>query len=234
MIIFDLDGTLVDTRDGIAATFRATLAAAGLRPPPTEEVYPMIGLPLDAMFGRYVPAPPPAELVGVLVAEYRRRYRVAVTPRTRPFPEVAATLDRFRRAGICLAIATGKAAGIAREAVAAAGLDGLFAVILGADSVDRPKPAPDLVLRILAEVGADGSRALLVGDSLLDVAMGRAAGIRTCAVTYGVQTRAELQRGEPDYLVDGFDELPRIVGVLGAAAPGDGELLDGGAETGRD
>lgn len=211
LLIFDLDGTLVDTRDGIVATFRETLATAGFPPPPPEVVTPLIGLTLDTMFRRFVPDAASDGLVPRLIDAYRSLYHEAVTPYTRAFPEVIETLRSFRRNGLKLAVATSKLTRIAQETLQAAGLAGTFAIVLGSDSVGRPKPAPDLVLRILTELDARAEEALVVGDTTHDVGMGRAAGTRTCAVTYGAQSRAELLAAEPDFVLDRFGELSDVV-----------------------
>ena len=216
LLICDLDGTLVDTRDGIAATLRATLEEAGFPAPPPSEVYPLIGLPLDTLFRRFLPEASADGLAARLVEAYRDRYRRTVTPHTRAFPGVAATLDACRKAGLQLAVATSKTVRIARETLEVAGLADAFALVLGVDSVARPKPAPDMVLRVLAELGAAPGRTLVVGDAGHDVAMGRSAGARTCAVTYGVQTRAELLAAEPDCLVDRFGD---VLGIVRAGLP---------------
>ena len=168
------------------------------------------------------PVPPPAQRprFDVLVCDLDG---TLVDTREGIVSTLQATLELCRREGLWLAVATSKTARIAREALEAAGLVDFFALVLGVDSVGQPKPAPNLVLVILAELGAAASRALVVGDTVHDVAMGRAAGARTCAVTYGAQSPVELAIAGPDFLVDSFGELTRILGLSaldGLAHPG--------------
>jgi phosphoglycolate phosphatase len=238
LLICDLDGTLVDTREGIVDTFQAVLSLAGLPAPSREDIMPYIGLPLDFMFRHFLawrrpeiggapstrgsrsradldtPSTDPdwlSAVVADLIAAYRQRYHELVTPTTRAFPGVRETLESARSLGIRLAIATSKLTAIAEESLAAAGLLSLFAKVYGMDAVDRPKPAPDLAIKCLVELGADSRRALVVGDAVHDVEMGRAAGCATCAVTYGAQTRDELILSNPDYFADVFSDLLAIV-----------------------
>ncbi len=211
LLICDLDGTLVDTRDGIVDTLRATLVAAGYAPPHPTAIYPTIGLPLRDVFLRFLPERTGGDVADRLVDAYRARYREVVIPRTRAFPGVAPTLATCARAGLRLAIATSKAVRVARDTLTAAGLAECFELVLGVDSVERSKPAPDLVFLAARELGVEPARALVVGDTDHDVTMGRAAGARTCAVTYGVQSLAELLAAGPDYVVNSFGELLGIV-----------------------
>jgi len=224
-VICDLDGTLVDTREGIANTFRAVLELAGYAAPDREEILPFIGLPLDSMFRHFLTreqaagsdalcgssGDPLEEVVSGLIAAYRARYHERVTPVTRAFPEVAETLADLHARGVHLAVATSKLTSIATDALSAAGLLPLFALVYGMDAVARPKPAPDLATKCLIELGVPGSRALVVGDAIHDVEMGRAAGCVTCAVTYGAQSRDDLLLGRPDYLADTFSEVLALV-----------------------
>ena len=213
LVICDFDGTLVDTLPGILATFSATLEEAGFAVPPPAEVLPMIGLPLATMFRRFLPDEPTEELIDQLIAAYRARYHADVAPRTRPFPGVAETLIELRRAGLRLAVATSKLVRIVGAGLAASGLAEYFDLVLGNDSVERPKPAPDMVLKILADLRVPPERALVVGDSIHDVEMGRAAGVRTCAVASGVNSRAELVAAGSNAVVDRFEQLLPLLGL---------------------
>jgi phosphoglycolate phosphatase len=224
-VICDLDGTLVDTRDGIVDTFQAVLRLAGYAPPPREEILPFIGLPLDFMFRHFltrelagrVASPVAAKeqllarAVPELIVAYRRRYHELVTPNTRAYPEVADALSELRARGLLLAVATSKLTAIATEALSAAGLLPQFDLVYGMDAVSRPKPAPDLAEKCVDSLHGTPSRAIVVGDAVHDVEMGRAAGCATCAVTYGAQSRDELLLGRPDHLIDSFSELLPIV-----------------------
>ena len=211
LVVFDMDGTLVDTRDGITATIRATLGGRGYPTPAAEEIHPLIGLPLDLMLDRFLPPDVSRNVVVPLVAEYRAHYRREAMPLIRPFASVTETLADLRARGFLLAVATSRVAAMARDVLAVSGLAGKFDLVLGTDQVARPKPAPDLVLAALERLGVSPARTLVVGDTEHDVAMGRSAGALTCAVTYGAQSRAELLKAEPDHLVD---DISAVLGIV--------------------
>lgn len=224
LAIFDLDGTLVDTRDGIIETFQRALAEAGYPAPAAASVAPLIGLPLDPMFRLFLPALPTVELdelVARLIAGYRAIYHETVTPRTRPFAGVPELLAGMRAVGVDLVVATSKLERIARDALAAAGLAEFFggkcacrqSLVLGNDSVPAPKPAPDMVLRALVETGTRANQAVVIGDTDHDIEMGRRAGVRIVAVTYGVQSRERLAAAQPDWLLDSPGEIASLFGL---------------------
>ncbi len=217
LIIFDLDGTLVDSKEGIARTFNGALGAvAGAPPLPPEQVYAMIGLPLSHMFQAALPAAE-VPLIEALIAHYRAQYDLVEVPRTPPFPGVIATLAACRAAGITLSVATTKGQRVADAVVDAAGLRLYLALVLGGDSVPNHKPAPDLVLRTLAELGAAPHEALVVGDSSYDMLMAANAKVRAVGVTYGTQPAEALIAAGARHLLDA---MPALLPLLGIAAEG--------------
>jgi phosphoglycolate phosphatase len=207
LIVFDMDGTLVDTRDGIAETVVEALGELGFVQPAAAEVYPLIGLPLDEVFRRFLDPGASADTLRELSDRYRARYREVVMPRVRAFAGVPEGLRELRLQNHQLAVATSRFVRMATDVLSTAGLLDAFDLVLGMDLVARPKPAPDLVIAALERLAVPASRALVVGDTVHDIEMGRSAGATTCAVTYGVQTRGELVTAGPSYLVDSFDQL---------------------------
>lgn len=217
LIIFDLDGTLVDSKEGIARTFNGALAAvAGAPPLPREQVYTMIGLPLSHMSRAALPA---AEepLIEALIAHYREQYDLIEVLHTRLFAGVVATLAACRAAGLTLSVATTKGQRVAEAVVAAAGLRPYMALVLGGDSVPNHKPAPDLVLRTLAELGIAPQEALVVGDSSYDMLMAANAKVRAVGVTYGTQPAEAPAAAGACRLIDA---MPALLPLLGIAAEG--------------
>ncbi len=215
LIVFDLDGTLVDSKQGIARCFNGALAAvAGVALVPPERVYMMIGLPLSQMFHDALPAADDA-LVEALIAHYRVQYDLIEVPRTLPFPGVLATLTACRAAGIRLSVATTKGQRVADAVVDAAGLRPYLALVLGGDSVPNHKPAPDLVLRTLAELAIAPEDALVVGDSSYDMLMAANAKVRAVGVTYGTQPAEALRAAGACRLIDA---LPALLPLLRLAS----------------
>lgn len=218
-LVFDLDGTLVDTRDGIAQTLGGVLADHGFSAPAFSEVYPFIGVPLDLIFLHFLKKEgvesPGDSLMTDLLKEYRQIYARNVIPKTKRFPGVAETLNHLSRQGYPLAIATGKLVSVAKATLLAADLLDFFTLVLGSDSTPRPKPEPDLALLAVDGLGVPSDRAVMIGDSELDLLMGRSAGMITVGVTYGASTVEALRGAEPDYLIDAFSDLSDIIESIG-------------------
>lgn len=209
-VLLDLDGTLVDTPQAIVEVTQGTLAALGLPPAEPQRIRDGIGLPLPVAL---------AELIGTgtvgaaeAVEIYRTLWRTHVTPRIPHllYPGVREGLKELKRAGLKMAVVTGKAQEGADTTVAAAGLSGLIDVVLGYTSVPNPKPAPDLVHAALERLGAPAAAAVLAGDSTLDLEMASRAGVRSIAVTYGAQPETALGTAAPTWVAHSFPEVVRI------------------------
>lgn len=221
LICFDLDGTLVDS----AADIRAALVHALAVVPPSDvrlDEHALgcagLGLPLEEFYAIARPAPHP--LAGDegrrrFVDAYRGYYHAHLLDHTRAFDGVAATLqlvEPLRAAGLRTAVATTKKTMTAERVLAGLELAQHFDLILGTEAPMPHKPAPDLLLACAQRLGRDPARGLMVGDTERDVLAGRAAGMRTCGVTYGVLGAEGLKPHAPDFLIDRFAELwPLIV-----------------------
>jgi len=196
LAIFDFDGTLVDSREPIARSANDALAAAGLPERSPAEVHALVGLPLADVLARLAGAPTaavPASLVEQLCTVYRARFGVHAAGRTPLFDGVREMIDRVAARGLRLAIATSRGRASAEAILEDHGLADRFAARLGGGCVERGKPHPEMVERILAQLGVPAAATLLVGDTTFDIEMGRAAGVATCGVTYGSHG-AELLR----------------------------------------
>ncbi|MBO0873524.1 MAG: HAD family hydrolase [Pseudonocardia sp.] len=218
--IFDLDGTLVDTPTGIVRSFDATFAELGAPVPPAERIRSTIGIPLAIAFSQLLGVAPDDPLVTRAMAAYQVAFRELVLPEAGDlvFPGVADGLAALEREGFALAVATSKHRAGADALLGAAGLRDRFAVVVGADQVDNPKPAPDTGLLVLGRFGAPASRAVMVGDTVHDLGMATAAGIRSIAVTYGIHGRNELAAAAPTWLADTFDEVVELLRARARAA----------------
>lgn len=193
-IVFDLDGTLVDSFDDISAAFCRSFHVIGAEPPDAAVVRRSIGKPLRDMYAPWVAA----EAIDALIAEYRRDYSERCAERTRPYPGVVDLLDALRARGHALAVATTKTTWMACTVLARLGIEDRVDHVQGTDGFAH-KPAPDVITHALAGVGRPG--AWMIGDAVTDVAAGRAAGLRTCAVTWGVHSEQQLRAAQPDAIV---------------------------------
>jgi len=206
LLVFDWDGTLIDSAGAIVACIQAACRDLGLPVPSDERASHVIGLGLADALAHAVPGLPPSEYARV--AE-RYRHHFLVRGASLPlFPGTQAMLVGLRAGGHALAIATGKSrAGLARS-LQQTGLAALFAATRCADQC-APKPAPDMLLELLDETGVAPGRALMVGDTSHDVQMAANAGVAAVAVSYGAHAAAELAALTPLALVHSTPELAR-------------------------
>jgi phosphoglycolate phosphatase len=210
-VLFDLDGTLLDTPAGIVRAFTAALAELSAPAAEPLTIRATIGLPLPVAFSMLLDVPVEDPLVAAGVGQYQRCFREIVLPGAVQlvFPGVLDGLVRLREAGYPLAVATSKFYASADAVLVAAGLRELFDEVLGADQVANPKPHPEMAFALLDRLGSRSADAVMVGDTSHDLLMARAAGLRSVAVTYGVHSVAQLVAGiaaEPTWLVDSFAE----------------------------
>lgn len=206
LIVFDWDGTLVDSTATIARCIQRAAADLGLRVPDFDTASHVIGLGLQQALARAVPDLPAERML-----EFSARYRVHYLAREhelRMFAGARELIEALRALDARLAIATGKSReGLAR-ALQAAGLAGAFDATRCADET-HPKPHPAMLLELADELGVDVDRTLMIGDTTHDLRMARAARTHAAGVTYGAHPRELLAACEPLALVGSVEELRR-------------------------
>jgi phosphoglycolate phosphatase len=215
LLCFDLDGTLVDSTADIRAALEAALSAVGPPQPASEEVAlgsAGLGLPLEEFFAI---ARPDGDVAArrAFIDAYRGHYHAHLLDRTRPFDgvvETLASLTPLRARGLRTAVATTKKTDTARRVVKGLGLDGYFDAVLGTDGIPH-KPAPDLLLLCARTVERPAGDGMMIGDTERDLRAGRAAGMKTCGVGWGVMGHEGLRPHAPDYLISCFPELLDLV-----------------------
>jgi phosphoglycolate phosphatase len=214
-LLLDLDGTLVDTPQAIVDVAQSTLAALGQPPADPQAIRDTIGLPLPIALGQLLGTGPAGAADAVEI--YRVLWRAQVTPRIPQllYPGVREGIAQLVQNGLRLAVVTGKAQDGADSTVDAAGLRSQVEVVLGYTSVPNPKPAPDIALLALSKLGLGPEDALVVGDTIHDIEMATASGLRSIAVTYGAQSEAQLRPAAPTWVAHSFPEVVRI--ALGLA-----------------
>lgn len=198
-VVFDLDGTLIDSLPDIIASFQHSFTVYNLPVPSEAEVRAEIGKPLEEMFATFAPAH-----VHELSRAYRSHYAEHATDRTVPYPGVLELLGTLRQRGYLLAVATTKRTDTALYLARALGLTDYLDVIQGTDDFPH-KPAPDVILRALTAVAGEG--VWMVGDTQGDIRAGRAAGLKTYAVTWGTQAAEQLKEAEPDEIQPDLQKL---------------------------
>lgn len=209
MLIFDLDGTLVDTPSAIVEAFTRTFTNLRIEPADAAAIRATIGLPLDQAFGKLLGAPTDDRTVIRAVQRYQVLFKEHVMPSAKRllFRGVAEGLTALQRQGFTLAIATSKFFANAEGLLIAAEIRDRFALVVGADQVDRPKPHPDVGHFIIRQLGIPAERAIMIGDTTHDLLMAKAVGMRSIAVTYGVHSLPELMSAAPTWIADTFDAV---------------------------
>ena len=209
-VILDFDGTIGDTRGLIVRTMQQTLAEVGLPQRSDDECAAMIGLPLKQTFTQLMPMD---DATGDLCeATYRRIFAVNNRLGTvRPFPGVCETIRSMHRAGLLVTIASSRFRTSLMEFLEEMRLVEYVPYVLGAGDVEHAKPAPDMVLKTLADNSLKPCDAIVVGDTEFDIRMAHAAGVRAVGVTYGNGRREDLERERAEWIIDSFGELDGIM-----------------------
>lgn len=209
-IIFDFDGTLVDTAALIIETMHRTISALGLPEKSDPECKAMIGYRLEEIPSILWPDIP--GIAQSYVTEYRRIFNsIKHKYRIRPYPHVFDTLTELHRKGIRMAIASSRSKASLQEYCSELHIIDCFRMLVGGGEVKNGKPAPDPVNLILSTQGWNKAETLVVGDMNVDILMGKRAGTATCGVTYGNGTIAELRQAGADYIISDFAALTAIL-----------------------
>lgn len=206
LLIFDLDGTLIDSKIDLANSVNATLEHLGRARIPNELVYSYVGNGVPALMRRALGGQPDEEELRASVEYFLTYYRGHMLDFTALYPGVMFALDRLRDAGMKMSVLTNKPVNFSTALIAGLGLSGHFFRIYGGNSFPEKKPSPVGVEALLSESGAVRERAIMVGDSAVDIRTARNAGIRACGVTYGFQPET-FESEPPDILVDTMEEL---------------------------
>ena len=220
LIIYDLDGTLIDSRRDIANAVNGTLHELGFRELPLERVSSFVGSGVKNLMSHSLkevsPSPFPLPLEGErggvrglerAIKLFRRRYGEHLLDHTVLYPAVKKVLEHFKARK--QAVVTNKPEDFSVKILRELGAAPYFFRILGGDAGFPKKPAPEPVHEILRLASVLPEEALFVGDSALDIETGRNAGVKTAAVTYGFGSREEVEAARPDFIFNDLEELIR-------------------------
>ncbi|MGH7585532.1 MAG: HAD-IA family hydrolase [Gemmatimonadales bacterium] len=208
IVLFDLDGTLIDSIGLILDSYRHTMAAHALPPLPDRHWTMGIGTPLRAQLAPFATEALPLD---ALIATYREYNLTHHDARVTAFGGIVDAVNDLRALGCRLGIVTSKNRAGAHRGLALVGLAHAFELTVAADDVVRAKPDPEPVLLALEGFGAEPRQAVYVGDSVHDIHAGKAAGVATAAVLWGRNDRGELAAATPDHWVDAPADLVALV-----------------------
>lgn len=209
-IIFDVDGTLLDSRQDIANAQVYVAHKLGATHVVPEDIYPLIGKPLSEIFAILLPPELHAKIPRAKET-YVTYYRAHMLDTTKLFPGALETIRNLHASGHRLAVATTKSSVTSGKVLKHFGLSEYFLQIQGSDNTPY-KPDPFVINKVVEDLHWDRAETMMIGDTAADVLGGRNAGVRTCAVTWGALTREQLERLNPDWIVEKFEEIGMVVG----------------------
>ena len=207
-VLFDLDGTLIDSVRLILDSYHHTLATHGLPPRSDEEWLAGVGTPLTVQFADWRDDP---ETLQALIATYREYNLKHHDRMVTVYPGVVEAVRALKADGIATGLVTSKNRAGALRGLTLVQLEALMDVLVCADEVENPKPHPEPVEKAVRLLSADPRATVYVGDSVHDMLSGRAAGVRTAAVLWGPFGRAHLEGAQPDYWLERPEELLTLV-----------------------
>src|SRR5215203_5629900 len=207
-VLFDLDGTLIDTIELIVSSARHAFEGWPGVTFTDEDWIHGIGTPLVDQLRGYVAN---EDDVAVLLERYRAYQHIHHDRLTRCYDDVPGVIAQLSERGYPLGIVTSKATFIARRSLEWVGLDRFFPVVVGYDETRRHKPDPEPVLAALERLGAAADRAVFVGDSPHDIHAGNAAGVLTVAALWGPFDRETLAAAQPNHFIGCLPELPAVL-----------------------
>ena len=207
-VLFDLDGTVVDTLELILSSYRYTMIRHLGQSPPDEAWRRTMGTPLREQLRAFARSPEEADAMMATYLEHNQAHHDRLV---RSFPGMRESLLALKEVGYRMGIVTSKLRAQALRELRTCGLTDLFESLVCADDVERPKPHPEPVLQAARQLGLPGQRLLLVGDSIYDLRSGRAAGLDTAAALWGPFDRADLTPGRPTHWLPDLDALVRLL-----------------------
>ena len=217
-IVFDLDGTLIDTAPDLIDTLNFTLHENGLSEVAYEPARRLIGGGARMMIERaLVLEGQTAALADTdsLYASFVAHYAEHIADRSRPFPGLELALDDLAAAGHALAVCTNKLEWLSKKLLDALALSARFAAICGPDTFGVQKPDPQIFRATVTRAGGDPARAIMVGNSITDIRTARAAEVPVIAVDFGY-TDVPVTALGPDRVIDSYSELPALIAALHA------------------
>jgi phosphoglycolate phosphatase len=213
-IVFDLDGTLVDTAPDLVAATNHVLDHVGLPPVDAVSLRPYIGHGARVMIERATATAKLSEAEHErLLQRFLDYYSANIAVDSRPFDGAVEALEQFTAAGAKLAVCTNKREAMSRLLLDTLDLSRFFAAIAGRDTFAQSKPHPEHLLRTIDAAGGDARRAVMVGDSNVDIATAKAAHVPVIAVSFGY-TDTPIETFAPDAVIDHYRDLAPAIAAL--------------------
>lgn len=212
-IVFDLDGTLVDTAPDLVHATNHVLEGLGFKPVAQDDLRPWISYGARRMIveGLGMSGQEASEAdLDRLLDKFLEHYAANIAFESRPFPGAVAVLDRFRAQGTRIGLCTNKREELTLSLLGQLGIADRFTAIAGRDTFPVSKPHPDHLRGVVAKAGGNLARTVMIGDSEVDIATAKAARVPVVAVTFGY-TQVPVERLSPDAVIDHYDQLEATV-----------------------
>lgn len=219
LIVYDLDGTLIDSRLDIASSANHTLRQLGLRILSVDEVSRSVGIGVQHLMREIIRISAGLEkanderLVKEAVSIFRAYYDEHLLDQTRLYPSVKTTLSFFHGKGMKQAVLTNKSEGFSRKILAGLEVENYFFALIGGDSAFPKKPEPDSLFHLMRLADAKPAESIFVGDSVIDVETGKHADVKTIIIPHGFQNREEIEQFGPATFLEGFEKLAEFLSL---------------------
>lgn len=210
-VIFDLDGTILNTIEDLAAAGNWVCRQNGWPEHSVDRFKSMVGHGIPNLVSQFIPDNRRSPLLmASALSQFTGYYGAHNTEKTTPYPGIPAMLERLRAGGVRMAVYSNKADEFSREIVAHY-FPGTFHLVRGKVNSVPVKPDPTGVRQVLAELGASAAETLFVGDSSVDIQTAHNAGMRACGVTWGFRSRESLAEAGADFMADTAEELASVI-----------------------
>ncbi len=203
ILLFDLDGTLIDSKKDIALSLNYALAREGFAKLPEEEIFQLVGWGARQLVQEAIGNPETTALDRVYQS-FAKYYGEHLLDHTRLYPGVERFLNQFKH--MKKGVVTNKPELLSKKIIEGLGIQHHFQWLIGGDTFSVQKPNPQVFDSIKISL-QEGEMPIMIGDSAVDIQSGKGAGFMTCGVSYGFRPRAELVEAQPDFLIDRFEEI---------------------------
>lgn len=207
-VLFDVDGTLLDTAEFILHAFGKTIATYKLTPVPRATLLTLIGPPLTEIYGRLAP-----NLDTSMLVETHRSLQEKNLHLSKPFDKTVETLETLHKKGIKMAAVTNRTKRTSHDTMKLAQIHHFFDIIISAEDVAIEKPHPEGILKVLSHFQIEPEHALMVGDTHVDIGAARAANVKVVGTTQGMKGK-DVLKYNPDYVINDISELLIVIEEL--------------------
>ncbi|MFW8619120.1 HAD family hydrolase [Enterococcus innesii] len=206
-VIFDLDGTLLDSKECSVKATKAAFTVMGLKVPSEVVIEHYMGIPIEESFFKMSEQPLDQEIAAELIRIFRAYYQIYEESTLKVFPEIPHILEILNKRKVPCFVVSSKKTAVVKRNLAAQDLVDFFEEIIGSDAVSHYKPHPEGINQLVAQYQFDPTKTIMVGDAIFDIQTGKAAGVKTIAVTWGSHNAKKLSAEKPDAVAETPQEI---------------------------